>query len=113
MAPDNVSRRLSLLVTSLRGVPTGGEPALVDAVRSRLGGLPKKATAAEQQKWLAWGLALVVDYTSKAFTANDLSLLSDSDYSDRIYEFFKVAVVRTKLLQKYADVVDDDLEWQA
>ena len=113
MAPDKVSRRLSFLVTSLRGTPTGEEPTLVDAVRTRLGGLPKKATAADQQKWLAWGLALIVEYTSKAFTANDLSLLTDVQYGERVYEFFKVAVVRTKLLQKYAVILDDELEWQA
>ena len=85
----------------------------MDTVRSRLGGLPKKAGPEALHNWLSWGLAPLVDYTGEVFTVNDLALLSDAEYGDRIFEFLKIVTVRTKLCQKFADILDDDVEWQA
>ena len=70
MAPATVARRLALLVTSLRGNPTGDEGQLVDNVPARLGELPKKARLSQQQKWLCWGLALIADYAVVSFSLN-------------------------------------------
>ena len=74
-----------MLVTSLRGSPSGTEATLVETVHKRLGGLPKKPSIAQVQQWCAWGLAPVVDYVSQVFGENDLALLSNSDYGDRIF----------------------------
>ena len=110
MAPVEVSRRLALLTTSLRGSPTGGESTLVEDTRTRLGGLPKKATNAEMQRWLAWGLVPLIEYLAKAFTVNDIGSLSDGEYGDRLFDMLKIVRVRTKLLQKYGAILDDELE---
>ena len=112
MAPATVARRLALLVTSLRGTPTGREDALVDVVRKRLSDLPKKATAAQQQAWLAFGLSALVDYCVEAFGLNTLTAMSDASFGDRVFELFKVLANRTRLTAKFSEVLDDDLEWQ-
>ena len=112
MAPATVSRRLALFVTSLGGRPTGKEGPLVDEVRRCLSDLPKKATAADQQRWLAWGNASLIDYMLESFGTNNVTALSDSEFGDRVFEVFKIVVMRTKRPTKFAWVLDDDLEWQ-
>ena len=46
-----------------------------------------------------------------SLSLNGLAALSDEDFCDRIFEFAKIITMRTKLLEKYADVIDDVLEW--
>ena len=76
--------RLSLLVTSWRGNPTGDEESLVEDVRARLNELPKKATVAQQQHWFCWGFSLIVDYAVAAFSLNVLTALTNTDFGERL-----------------------------
>ena len=54
-------------------------------------------------------MAPVVDYVNQVFSENDLALLSDAEFGDRIFELVKAITMRTKLLAKHGDVLDGEL----
>ena len=112
MAPPSVARRIVLLVTSWRGTPTGGEDAIVTAVRTRLKSAPANADVSELQIWLAYDFGPLVDYALACFTLNSLSSWSDELFGERLYELFKVALAKTKILAKFDAIVNDDIEWE-
>ena len=78
-APASVARRLSLQTTSFRGSP-GGEDAAVNECRTRLKEVPRSASVVQQQRWLAWGMAPLVDYAVSAYTLNALTILDDAEF---------------------------------
>ena len=109
-APATVARRLALHTTSLGGIP-GDEETCVDECRSRLKGLPRKATTEQQQGWLAWGLVPVVEYVLAVFTLNALTAMRDRDFSDLLFVMLRIITTRMKILEKYQAVIDDELIW--
>ena len=112
MAPPAVARRLVLLITSWRGTPFGDENRVVDTVRARLKGLPKKPDDVQLQSWLAWGFATLVDYAIGSFTLNGLVQWDDETFGDRLFEMMKVALTKTKIMSRFSSILDDDVEWQ-
>ena len=112
MAPPAVARRLVLLITSWRGTPFGDENRVVDTVRARLKGLPKKPDDVQLQAWLAWGFATLVDYAIGSFTLNGLVQWDDETFGDRLFEMMKVALTKTKIMSRFSSILDDDVEWQ-
>ncbi len=114
MAPSSLAQNLQLVVAGLGGTPPGNEAALVTSVRARLNGKYNKGDSLSVQvRIFIYGMEPVVSYLRAGIGAAHLRAMSRTDAADHVYKLFEQIAYRTKLIKRFAEVLEDEDDWHA
>ncbi len=109
MAPPTVGQTFALAVSARGGHPAGNEATLIGDLRTRLSHPSATDSEVACRVALAHGLSLVVAYLQRSHA--DSSSWDARYLGDYCYELMKIAVYRTRLMKKYAKLIDSDSQW--
>ncbi len=109
MAPLSVGQTFALAMSARGGHPAGNEATLIGDLRTRLSHPSATDSEVACRVALAHGLSLVVAYLQRSHA--DSSSWDARYLGDYCYELMKIAVYRTRLMKKYAKLIDSDSQW--
>ena len=109
MAPPTVSQTLTLAVSARGGTPPGGEDELITSIRQRLNAGAAADSDIVLRTHLLHGLAPLVKYLVRAHS--DIGGSDATALGDYAFEGLKIAAYRTKLMKRYAAVIDSTSHW--
>ncbi len=110
MAPHQSVSKLKLYVAAREGTPAGGEDAVVGEMRRRLNLGPRELSMEQTRQFFRHGIQPVAMYLQRS-TTNFLNLRRE-DRAKVLYEAFKACAHRTRLMARFTEVLDSDVEWE-
>ena len=111
MAPPTVSQTLTLAVSARGGPPPGGEDELITTIRQRRNAGAAADSDIVLRTYLLHGLAPLVKYLVRAHS--DIGGWDATALGDYAFEVLKITAYRTKLMKRYAAVIDSTSHWAA
>ena len=111
MAPADVPSAVRLCIAQHGGSAQGSEAQLITLVRERLRGAVSEDTS-DQVMHLVYGLSPIVRYLQAGLPDDTFSGLDDARLGELAHDLFKVIAQRTRLVRRYAEVIDSDTLWR-
>ena len=109
MAPPTVSQTLTLAVSARGGPPPGGEDELITTIRQRRNAGAAADSDIVLRTYLLHGLAPLAKYLVRAHS--DIGGWDATALGDYAFEVLKITAYRTKLMKRYAAVIDSTSHW--
>ena len=113
MAPPAVGAQIRVLVAGKGGAPAGDEDELVESARQGLRCRDIASASARAQKTrFVWAMELVIRYLLNSLDKAELLAMTPEAFGDVVFEVFSLIVVRTKLPEKYRNILEHEEEWK-
>ena len=111
MAPTRTVNKVRLHIVGFGGSPTGSEEALISEARTRLRQMPTDVDLITEVEYFVWGIFPICSYLIATCPHDKLRDSPAVKLAKLVYEIFKTVASHTKLVTKYAGLLDSSEGW--